>query len=127
MAFTPKSQSAIILVLFLLGKFSSSSAMNVVWLYTAELYPTNMRVQAVGTCSLVARVLGMAAPFVERLGSLWGPLPFIVLGIPAIASGLLSMTLPETQGRGLPETRDKESNERELQEIEKPGEQISMM
>ena len=46
-----------------------------VWLYTSELYPTNLRTQAIGTCSMIARV------FIESLAKIWQPLPLFVLEI----------------------------------------------
>ena len=84
-----------------LGKFSSSCSMNIVWLYTAELYPTNLRVQSVATCSLISRILGMAAPFIEELSALWGPMPFLLLGVPSLVAGLAALGLPETAGKAL--------------------------
>ena len=55
MAFVPKEQSRLVLVLFSVGRFASAATSSLCWLYTAELYPTNLRSQAVGTCSLVSR------------------------------------------------------------------------
>ena len=55
MAFAPKERSGLVLVLFSLGRFASAAASSLCWLYTAELYPTNLRSQAVGTCSLISR------------------------------------------------------------------------
>lgn len=104
MAFTPKDVSAAVLTLYLIGKYGSSCSMNIVWLYTAELYPTNLRAQAVATCSMVGRIFGAFAPYVARLGVFWSPLPFLVLGIPPLVAGLLTLKLPETSGKGLPET-----------------------
>ena len=43
------------LFLSLVGKFGASASFFVVYLYTAELFPTPVRNQAVGCCSLVAR------------------------------------------------------------------------
>ena len=44
------------LCLSLLGKFGASISFFIVYLYTAELFPTTVRNQAVGICSLVARL-----------------------------------------------------------------------
>jgi len=43
MAVTPSTWVWTITVLFFLGKFASSAGVNVAWLFTAELYPTNLR------------------------------------------------------------------------------------
>ncbi len=104
MAFLPKDSSTAIYVLYLIGKFSSNVSLSLAWFYTAELYPTNLRAQAVGTCSLVARIFGMCATFVTKLDAYWTPLPGLVLGVPAVIAGLLTYFLPETKGKDLVET-----------------------
>ena len=47
---------------------------------TVELYPTNLRSQAVGFCSMIARIFGLVVPFVANLALIWKPLPMVVLG-----------------------------------------------
>ena len=74
-----------------------------VYTFTAELYPTNLRSQALGVCSTVARVFSMGASFVPSLGAIWGPLPGLVLGVPTIIASLLSLMLDETMGKDLPQ------------------------
>ncbi len=46
----------------------------------------------------------MTSSFVPELALLWPPLPMLALGLPAIASAILSLSLPETVGRPLPQT-----------------------
>ena len=48
-----------------LGKFGASASFSIVYLYTAELYPTEIRGLAVGLCSTFARIGGIAAPQVR--------------------------------------------------------------
>jgi hypothetical protein len=45
LAFIPKSQNYVILVAYLLGKGASGAGFQMVWMYTNELYPTNLRGQ----------------------------------------------------------------------------------
>ena len=48
--------------LALIGKFGATASFAVVYLYTAELYPTQIRSTGVGMCSMMARIGGFAAP-----------------------------------------------------------------
>lgn len=67
LAFIPKHLSTVVLVVYLFGKTAAGIGFIMVWLVTAELYPTNLRAQALGFCSMVARIFGLAAPFVTKL------------------------------------------------------------
>ena len=104
LAFLPKSYKLTITCFFLLGKCFSGAMFLLVWLITAELYPTNLRSQAVGTCSTISRVFGLVAPFVGRLAFYWKPLPMLILGIPCFIASLLVYSLPETKQAELPAT-----------------------
>ena len=68
------------------------------------MFPTATRNSALGLCSTMARVVGLAAPAVAGLDSVWPPLPFLVMGGSAVVVGSLSYLLPETQGAPLPQT-----------------------
>ena len=48
--------------LAMIGKFGATAAFSIAYLYTAELFPTQMRSTAVGMCSMMARIGGLAAP-----------------------------------------------------------------
>ena len=71
---------------------------------TAEMFPTNLRNQAVGACSTVSRLFGLLAPFVSQLAVFWKPLPMLILGVPSLISACLSFFLPETKYMSLPTT-----------------------
>jgi OCT family organic cation transporter-like MFS transporter 4/5 len=92
-----------VLVFYLIGKCSSGAAFLLVWVITAELFPTNLRSQAVGLCSTVARIFGLVTPFVAQLAMYWTPLPMLVLGLPSLVSAGLVYLIPETKGRELPQ------------------------
>ena len=53
------NNATIQLVASLIGKFGSSAAFAIVFLFTAELFPTSMRNSAVGLCSTLARLGGI--------------------------------------------------------------------
>ena len=104
LAFLPKSNNVTITLFFLIGKCFSGAGFLLIWLISAELYPTNLRSQAVGTCSTIARVFGLVAPFVAKLSEIWKPLPMLILGILCILVAFLSYLLPETKDMELPTT-----------------------
>ena len=75
-----------------------------VYLVTAELYPTNLRTQAVGFCSTISRVFCACAPFLGHLAKIWEPAPMVLIGVPILISGLCVLKLPESYNRALPQT-----------------------
>ena len=104
-------------VLALAGKFFASGTFAIVYMYTAELYPTLIRSTAVGTCSLMARIGGISSPYI----ALYLPtvtsdsVPFYFMGSAAIFGGMIALLLPETLGSSLPETME------DVDEIKKNG------
>jgi len=90
--------------LSLLGKFGAAAAFSIVFLYTAELFPTPIRNQAVGACSLVARIGGVFALLLDNLKVFWLPAPVFIMGVVATVAGSLAIFFPETLGHRLPET-----------------------
>ena len=106
MAFLPKDEghSSLMLLFYFGGRIFSESAAYTCWFYTAELYPTNLRSQALGLCSSSARVFGMSSAFIPKLATVWGPLPMLLICVPTTAAGLMARRLPETKDASLPET-----------------------
>ncbi|KAK5646497.1 hypothetical protein RI129_004961 [Pyrocoelia pectoralis] len=92
------------ILLFLIGKLGVTSAFGISFIHTSEMLPTIIRSGGVGLSSTIARVGAMVAPFVPLLGKYVPFLPMLLLGGFAIAAGLLSLMLPETNGIKLPET-----------------------
>ena len=77
---------------------------NLVYLMTCEMYPTNLRSQAVGTASSISRIFCALAPFLKPLAQIYQPLPMLVIGVPILISGALATKLPETFKKELPQT-----------------------
>jgi hypothetical protein len=50
------------LILFLAGKFAITIAFTVVYVFTAELFPTELRHSMLGACSMVGRIGSIIAP-----------------------------------------------------------------
>ncbi|ELU09061.1 hypothetical protein CAPTEDRAFT_121679 [Capitella teleta] len=68
-----------------------------IYVFTSELFPTEVRNVGVGSASMCARVGGMIAPYMgPSLEGVWKPLPSVLTGGLAILAGLLTLLLPET-------------------------------
>jgi len=110
MQFVKKDQMALNIFLSLIGKFGGSSAFASSYIYASELYATPIRNVGIGTCSTMARIGGILAPFIAMLGDLSAPLPYVVFGGISMVAGVLSLLLPETLGAKMPETIEECAN-----------------
>ncbi|XP_067657756.1 organic cation transporter protein-like [Haliotis asinina] len=104
-----KSHTWITVTLAMVGKFGASAAFAVVYVFSAEIFPTVVRQSGIGACSVFEGVGGMVAPYISDLGVIVGgnlaeALPLIVFGVITVSAGLLSLLLPETKNKKLPET-----------------------
>jgi sugar phosphate permease len=107
------------LLVALLGKCSVAASFSVIYLYSAELFPTEIRNLALGVVSISARIGGILTPLLLLMGgiSLGGlslGLPMVVMGCLGLLAGLLSLHLPETLHQPLPETLAELSTHAEL-------------
>ena len=93
-----------VLVLSLVGKFSSSVVFLIVYLYTAEIYPTKLRGMGLALTATMARIGGFIAPYISGIGVTNRQAPFLIFGGSALLGGLAATLLPETRGEKLPET-----------------------
>ncbi|KAH8384562.1 hypothetical protein KR093_001027, partial [Drosophila rubida] len=116
-------QNWLIITLFLLGKLGITSSFAIIYTYTAEMMPTVrtfltyrlhyylntfffqiIRSGGVGVMSTFARFGAMLAPFVPLLGNYYEPLPLLLFGSTSMLAGFLSLSLPETFHKKLPDT-----------------------
>ncbi|RUS83797.1 hypothetical protein EGW08_008455 [Elysia chlorotica] len=90
--------------LTLFGKFCISASFNTMWLYTPELYPTNLRNLGTGLSSMSARLAASASPFFTILAghALWAP--GALFSAACFLCVFLLSFLPETKFRELPAT-----------------------
>ena len=103
-AVLPQEPGGIFYLKTALGKFGASAAFAIVYVFTAELFPTPVRNSAVGLCSTFARIGGMLAPVVADLAVYAPSIPFIIMGSSCCIGGLAALLLPETAGKPLPDT-----------------------
>ncbi|XP_013777238.1 organic cation transporter protein-like, partial [Limulus polyphemus] len=87
------------------GKFFVTAAFAIVYVYTAELFPTVVRNVGVGSSSMFARIGSMVAPFLKELSKFTHTgVPLAIYGALSIIAGLLILLLPETMNRDIPDT-----------------------
>ncbi|KAJ1531485.1 hypothetical protein ONE63_000160 [Megalurothrips usitatus] len=92
------------LAVFLVGKFSITISFAVIYVYTAELFPTNVRHSLLGYCSMFGRVGSMLAPQTPLLATISKSLPLTLFAVSSIIGGLFSLFFPETKDKSLPDS-----------------------
>lgn len=100
----------LMVTLSLVGKFGIAAGFAIIYVYSAEIFPTDYRSVGIGACSMFARVGGLIAGPIAALSEIYQPLPLLIFGLLSIISGLLVVLLPETVGCELPQNI-KESEE----------------
>ena len=105
LAFIPKDLTTPILIIYLIGVFAVGANFVLCWFLSPDFYPTNLRSQATGVTSTIARIFGLIVPFLSNLGDIWSGLPMVILGSPfLILTLLIIFFLPEITERELPQT-----------------------
>lgn len=90
------------LLFAMFGRFGISAVYVVITLHTAELFPTDVRSSALGTCVTVAHIGSIIAPYiVDLLGAIASYIPNTICGTLALCAGLLVLLLPETKDKHL--------------------------
>lgn len=100
----PEEHSYAVVILAMFGKMAITSSYGTVYVFTTEQFPTPVRNVGLGASSMMARIGGILAPYINVLSDVWKPLPLVIFGVLAFISGLLSLYLPETLNKKLPET-----------------------
>jgi len=86
------------------GMFASTAATSVGYVYTAEVYPTQVRNVGVGCSSSSAMFGALVSPLMAIIGGYVWWFPPIFNGIIAIAAGTMSFWLPETNNQPMTAT-----------------------
>ncbi|XP_069753866.1 organic cation/carnitine transporter 2-like [Narcine bancroftii] len=102
--FIPSDISILTTVLALSGKLATTCGYAMIYVYTAELYPTAVRNTGVGISSMAARIGSIISPYIFYLGAYHEFLPYTLLGSFVALSGILMLLLPETFNHPLPDT-----------------------
>ncbi|XP_012513082.1 PREDICTED: solute carrier family 22 member 5 isoform X2 [Propithecus coquereli] len=102
----PPDLSYLATALVMVGKFGITAAFSMVYVYTAELYPTVVRNMGVGVSSTASRLGSILSPYFVYLGAYDRFLPYILMGSLTILTAILTLFLPESFGTPLPDTID---------------------
>ncbi|XP_043678623.1 organic cation transporter protein [Vespula pensylvanica] len=92
------------------GRFWVNISYNIGLQYAAEVLPTVVRAQGVALIHIMGYVASILAPFVVYLNIISSILPLLLLGIFGIIGGLLTLFLPETLDKDLPQTLEDGEN-----------------
>ncbi|XP_076818468.1 solute carrier family 22 member 4-like [Clavelina lepadiformis] len=92
--------------IYLIAKFVISGSFNLLFLYSAELFPTSIRNTAVGVSSMGGRAGSIAAPFLIQIQHVVSWLLPVALGAVSLGTAFLASRLPETKDLKLPSTMD---------------------
>lgn len=96
--------SWIITAVVSLGKAANSAGFAALYLYTVEIYPTEVRNSGLGMSSSIARIGSMIAPLTIALQRDFAWLQPVLFGSLAFIAGFIVIFFPETKGKVLPET-----------------------
>ena len=102
--FIPLSKKFIILVITFSAKISLEFFFVLCYLWTSDLMPTVIRTSGIGLASSMARITGMALPFVGNLAVFGSAAPLIFYSCLAFFVIICSVFLPESRGQKLPNT-----------------------
>ncbi|XP_042633308.1 solute carrier family 22 member 6-A-like [Cyprinus carpio] len=102
--FIPDDQSIVRTVLAMVGKFGITASLSIVYIYSAEVFPTVIRQNGIGMGSMCARAGGVIAPIIYLLRNISRHAPMVVFGLCPLIGAALTMFLPETAHKPLPDT-----------------------
>lgn len=94
------------LTLFLIGKLAITCSFQILYFFTSEIFPTNVRNSLLSLCSMVGRIGSMIAPQTPLLAKYYIYAPQILFATFALISGFLTLAFPETADKVLPTTME---------------------
>ncbi|KAI8422031.1 hypothetical protein MSG28_009932 [Choristoneura fumiferana] len=90
--------------LYLMGKLGATSALNALYVYTAELFPTRARHRLLAACSTLGRLGAVLAPLTPLLAEYKPWLPTVLFGTLPLLSAALTRLVPDTLHARLPDS-----------------------
>lgn len=85
-------------VMGIAGKFFASITLQSLYVWSAEIFPTQVRSKGMGVVEIMARFGAACSPWVIKgLTPVGAYLPFVVMGVPAFFGAVAGLWLPETR------------------------------
>lgn len=93
------------------ARLAVAIAFTLIYIFTAEMFPTTLRNVAMGTSTAAARVSALLSAFAPLLLTVHRFLPFGIMAGLAVAAAVVCLTLPETHNQPTKENlRQEEAN-----------------
>ncbi|EDX11464.1 GD15012 [Drosophila simulans] len=121
-AAVPADNYAGSLTLFLIGKLAITCSFQILYFFTSEIFPTNVRNTQLSLCSMVGCIGSMLTPQTPLLAKYYIYAPQILFATFALISGFLTLAFPETADKVLPTTMEEA---RDLNQAKRRGEKAS--
>lgn len=86
------------------GKFCITGCFAILFLYVSELFPTNLRNQALGITSFFGRLGNLLATFTLYIVEIYPAVPSLLFACMSFLTAISVLFLPETHNRPLPQT-----------------------
>ncbi|XP_056150194.1 organic cation transporter protein [Lampris incognitus] len=102
--FIPDDLAIIRTILAMVGKFGITASLSIIYIYSAEVFPTVIRQNGIGIGSMCARVGGVLAPIIYLLKEISKQAPMVLFGLCPLMGAALTLLLPETANKPLPDT-----------------------
>ncbi|XP_034555760.1 solute carrier family 22 member 6-B [Notolabrus celidotus] len=102
--FIPNELSVIKTGLAMVGKFGITASLSIIYVYSAEVFPTVIRQNGIGIGSMCARTGGVLAPMLYLLKGISPRAPMLLCGLCPLLGSVLTLLLPETANTPLPDT-----------------------
>ncbi|XP_022115436.2 beta-alanine transporter [Pieris rapae] len=87
-----------------LARFMTNMTLTVLMQWTAELLPTPVRASGSSFVHVISFLATMVSPFIAFSERLWFALPFIIISGISLCAASITLLLPETKGRQMPQT-----------------------
>uniref|UniRef100_A0A4W5N9E9 Si:dkey-119m7.8 n=1 Tax=Hucho hucho TaxID=62062 RepID=A0A4W5N9E9_9TELE len=88
----------------MVGKFGITASLSIVYVYSAEVFPTVIRQSGIGMGSMCARAGGVLAPIIYLLRGVSKNAPMVLFGLCTLLGATLTLLLPETAHQPLADT-----------------------